>query len=78
MSHKHEAECEGEGQFFLSHNTTFPPINGTIHNTAQVIKAVMSSVAKAKLGALYINAKLIAPVWQMLQEMGHPLPPTPV
>ena len=32
----------------------------------------MSSVAEAELGALYINAKFVAPVQQMLQEMGHP------
>ena len=35
----------------------------------------MSSVAEAELGALYINAKFVAPVQQMLQEMGHPQPP---
>ena len=36
------------------------PDNDTVLNVAQIIKAVMSSAAEAKLGlgALYINAKL--------------------
>ena len=59
-------------------NTTFPANNGAIHNTAQVVKAVMSSAAEAELGALYINAKFAAPIWNTLIEMGHPQPPTPI
>ena len=64
--------------FFLSNNNTFPPNNGTIHNTAQIIKAVISSAAKVEVGALYINAKLVAPVHQMLHELGHPQPLMPI
>ena len=40
----------------MSSNTTNPPNNRAILNTAQLIKAVMSSASEAKLGALYINA----------------------
>jgi hypothetical protein len=36
----------------------------------------MSSAAKAKLGALYINACEAVPQHQLLEEMGHPQPPT--
>ena len=32
----------------------------------------------AKLGALYINVKFVAPIWQMLHEKGHPQPPMPI
>ena len=59
----------------MSSNTTFPASNGAIHNTAQVIKAMMSSAAEVELGALYIDAKFAAPVWQMLKEMEHSQPP---
>ena len=49
----------------MSSNTTFLANNGTIHNTVQFIKAVMSSTVKAELVALYINATFVAPVLQM-------------
>ena len=46
-----------DGHHFLSENTPFPPNNGAIHNVAEIIKGVMSSVAEAKLGTMYyINA----------------------
>ena len=61
----------------MSSDTTNPPHNATILNTAQLIKAVMSSAAEAKLGALYINACKAVPQRQLLIKMGHPQPPTP-
>ena len=45
------------GHFFLSNDDEFPPNNGAILTVATIVKAVMSSVAKAELGALYLNAK---------------------
>ena len=38
----------------------------------------MSSAAKAKLGALYINAREAIPMQHLLEEMGHKQPPTPI
>jgi hypothetical protein len=38
----------------------------------------MSSAAKAKLGALYLNAKEAVYLRQILSEMGHPQPKTPI
>jgi hypothetical protein len=38
----------------------------------------MSSMAKAKLGALYINARETIPMQLLLKEMGHKQPPTPI
>ena len=38
----------------------------------------MSSAAEDELGALYINAREAAPQCQMLAEMGHKEPPTPM
>jgi hypothetical protein len=43
--------------FFLSNNKKIPPNIGTILTNATIIKAVMLSAAKAKLGALFLNAK---------------------
>ncbi len=38
----------------------------------------MSSAAEAKLGALYINACKVVPMHQLLTEMGHKQPKTPI
>ena len=38
----------------------------------------MSSAAKAKLGALYINAHKGVEIRNILQELGHHQPPTPI
>eukprot|EP00804_Cyclotella_cryptica_P018370 CCRYP_015487-RA/>CCRYP_015487-RA protein AED:0.13 eAED:0.11 QI:0/0/0/1/0/0.5/2/0/1281 len=66
------------GHHFLSENQPFPPNNGAIHNVAEIIKAVMSSAAEAEMGALYINARKAVEERQILEEMGHPQPPTPI
>ena len=42
---------------FLSENTTFPPNNGVILTITHIINNVMSSAAKAELGATYISAR---------------------
>ena len=39
---------------------------------------VMSSAAEAEIGALYLNAREAVYLWQILVEMGHPQPPTPI
>jgi hypothetical protein len=52
--------------------------NGAVLNTAQLIKAVMSLAAEAKLGALYVNACKAVPIQNLLHEIGHPKPPTPI
>ena len=51
------------GHFFTSNN-------GTIHNTTQIIKQVMSSAMEAELGALYINSKFDTQI-KHTAEMGH-------
>jgi hypothetical protein len=62
----------------MSSDTTNPPNNGAILNIAQLIKAVMSSAAEAELGTLYINVCEAVPQRQLLIEMGHPQPATPM
>jgi hypothetical protein len=70
---KHEV---APAAIFSCHLTKDPANNGAVLNIAQLIKAVMSSAAKAKLGALYINACKAVPQRQLFEEMGHPQPPT--
>ncbi len=62
------------GHFFLSSNVQNPPNNGAVSMIAQIIDAVMSLAAEAKLGALFINAKEAVHMRRILQEMGHPQP----
>jgi hypothetical protein len=45
------------------------PNNGAVLNISKILKAVMSSAAKAKLGALYINAREAIPMQHLLEEM---------
>jgi hypothetical protein len=52
--------------------------NGAVLNISQIIKAVMSSAAEAKLGALFINAKTAVSMQRALKELGHPQLRTPI
>jgi len=72
------ARSRAKGHHFLSENVTSPSNNGAIYNEASIIKAVMSSTAKAKIGALYTNARKGVEERKILRAMGHPQPPTPV
>ena len=45
------------GHFFMSNNMDLPHNNGAVFTIAKIIKAVMSSVAEAELGVLFINSK---------------------
>jgi hypothetical protein len=38
----------------------------------------MSSAAEAKLGMLFINAKMAVSMQRTLKELGHPQPRTPI
>jgi hypothetical protein len=66
------------GHFFCFKDSENPCNNGAVHNLSKILKAVMSSTAKAKLGALYINACKAVPMRQLLKEMGHIQPKTPI
>ncbi len=54
-----------------------PINNDVVLNILQIIRAVMSSAAEAKLGALFINAKMAVSMQLTLKEMGHPQTRTP-
>jgi hypothetical protein len=55
-----------------------PKKNGPILTIATIIKNVISLAAEAELGALYLNAKETVYLRQILREMGHRQPPTPI
>ena len=66
------------GHFFMTSDFPIPPDNGAVLNTEQLSKAVMTSVAEAEMGALYINRREAVPVRMILQGMGHSQPRTPM
>ena len=72
------ARSRAGGHNFLSDNQPFPPNNGAILTVSEIIKAVMSSAAEAELGALYVNAQKGVEICNILQELGHCQPPTPI
>ena len=73
-----QSKKQSRGYFFLLENKEDPANNGAVLNTAQIIKAVMSSAAEAELGAMFINAREAVPCRKTLQEMGHKQPRTPM
>ena len=73
-----KAQSHAGGHFFLSNDNVFLTNNGSILTISQIIKVVMSSAAENELGALYINSREAIPLRQLLEEMGHPQPPTPI
>jgi hypothetical protein len=75
---KPSAQSRVGGHFFCSSNVQDPLDNGAILNISKILKAVMSSAAKAELGALYINAWEAIPMQLLLKEMGNKQPPTPI
>jgi hypothetical protein len=66
------------GHMFMAGMEEIPINNGAVLNISQIIKAVMSSAADAKLGALFINAKTAVSMQWTLKELGHPQPQTPI
>ena len=66
-----KAQSRAGGHFFLFNGTDKAPNNGAVLNMSQIIKSVMSSVAEAELGALYINAREAVLCSSVLHEMGH-------
>ena len=67
------ARSRAGGNFYMSNNAEVPSNNGSIHNVAQIIKAVMFSAAEAVLGALFINAREAVHIrHKYLREDGTP------
>ena len=56
-----EARSRADGFFYLG-NKESKLINGSILILSKIIKFVMASAAKAKIAALFMNAKLGIPI----------------
>jgi hypothetical protein len=72
--------CAG-GYFFLSstpRDGSPIQIYGAVHVTCTILKLVAASAAEAELGTLFLNAQEAKVIWLVLEELGHPQPPTPI
>ena len=71
--------CSQAGAYImLLEDVPVPPHNGPMLMIAQIIKFVMLSAAEAELAGLFICAKKIVPIHQILVEMGWPQPKPPI
>ena len=75
---ENNARSRTSGHFFMSNNVETPPNNDVLFTISQIIKAVTSLAAEAKVGALYITCQEAKPAQHILEFMGHKQPPTPV
>ena len=69
------------GYFYLGSNpVNRQPIslNVAVYVFGGILKFVVASAAEAELGALFVNCKEGKVIRLVLQELGHPQPPTPV
>merc|ERR1711966_444523 len=73
-----KARSRAGGHFYMADDNEEQPAAGPVHNVAQIIRNVMTSAADAEIGALYINSRQAIPARQLLEEMGHRQPPTPI
>jgi hypothetical protein len=73
-----KARSRAGGHIFIAGNDNILINNGAVLNISQIIRAVMSLAAEAKLGALFINAKTAVSMGRTLEEMGHPQTCTPI
>ena len=53
-------------------------LNGAFYVLCTIFKLVAASAAEAELGALFLNSKQAKIIRIMLEELGHPQPPTPI
>ncbi len=73
-----KARSRAEGHMFMAGTEDIPNNNGVVLNILQIIRAVMSSAAEAKLGTLFIKAKMAVSMQCTLKEMGYPQTCTPI
>ncbi len=80
LSAPNAQSCAG-GYFFLGstpRDGSPIQINGAGHITCTILKLVAASVAEAELEALFLNAQEAKVMQLVLEELGHPQPPTPI
>ena len=57
---------------------TNPIPNGSILIECKTLRHVVASAAEAEVGGLFHNAQMAIPIRNMLEQLGHPQPPTPI
>jgi hypothetical protein len=77
---KPKACSRASRHMFMAGKEGIPNINDncTVLNILQIIRAVMSFTAEAKLGALFINANTAVSMHRTPEERGHPQTQTPI
>jgi hypothetical protein len=74
-----QARSRTGGHFYMGNTAPKTEIfNGSILVLAAILKHVMSSAAEAEIASLFTNAKEATILRTILDEMGHPQPPTPI
>ena len=71
------------GYFYLANNPTILtpskiPLNGAIHVECRTLKHVVTSAAEAETDSIFHNCQMALPIRQMLIDLGHPQPRTPI
>jgi hypothetical protein len=76
----HLNEPEAGGHFFMSskHKKGEHQHNGPLLILSTILRMVVASAAEAEIGALFLNAKEGVNIQNILREMGHPQPATPM
>jgi hypothetical protein len=69
---------QGVAHISVSKNSPFSKHNGPVLSISQIMKFVMSSAAKARLGTIYTTTKEMVPLCQTLIKTGWPQPCTPI
>ena len=70
-----EARSRAVGHHYLG-NADGNLFNGPIHVLVKIIKNVMSPEAESEVAGLFMNAQHAVPIHLILEDMGHPQPPT--
>jgi hypothetical protein len=75
-----EAISRAGGHFFMSSNPKSgqQQHNGTLLIFSTILRMVVASAAETEMGALFLNAKEGINIRNILREMGHPQPATPL
>lgn len=76
------AKSRYAGYFYLGNKPDpgkrMPPLNGPVHINCKLLKHVTASSFESELGGMFHNGQDGAYIRAILEEMGHPQPPTPM
>ena len=73
-----KARSRATGYFHLSSNGNTPPSKSAVHLLCVVLKHVMASTVESETGAVSVNCQKAVSLLEILIEMRHPQPVTPV